>query len=708
MSHRTSSQPVNSGSFSGAIIRRFALAGSVIGLCLGLLEAGLFYWIPRASGLLKPDTTYVVWFLAVLVDLISGLVLGIVFGFAASALALGPSTRKTGVMVLIPAALGWGIAGAYFARLLTWFGIGAGSVFPRRLEARTPAEWFVAVSVASLIVMVLARRGKVLTEAGTPRHHLAGLALLIVAGAVSIGGIVFCATHRPFGGSAETSAAASRSAASSRANVALIVLDTVRADHLSCYGYARPTTPNLDRLAARGVLFENAVAPSSWTLPSIVSILTGLAPHQSGADWGRTLDAAPWTLARILASKGYETAGFNANPFYGLAGWRLSEGFSIYDDDAAAIRHNLAVTFVGQSLLRGLYNRLVRYNQFDHRDAGDLNRDIRRWARRRNPSKPYFLFVNYMDAHRPYLPPAPFDHRFGRIPRGLLARLTQPLNNGHPRKPYTSRDRRDLVDGYDNSLAYLDVEVERLIDFLRRAPGGDHTIFIVTSDHGEGFGEHGTYDHGWNLYGEVLRVPLIVAGAGVPSGRRVPAVVASRAIFSTVLDLTLGLEGPAAAAALGNYWKPGAPADASREAVVSELNIFSQGADPAMLSLTTAEWRLILSSGGRAELYHWPGDPQEARNLAGDPSLRDTLAKIESALESRVAYSLLPWRDLDYLSPLNRGRETFVQEISQKRLKLAPAGIPVGSAQAVFSGQPPSQLVHPPPEQRGLRTLPYH
>lgn len=691
------------------VIWRFAQGGATAGFIVGLLEAGLFYYIPRASGLLRPDVEYVIWFLAPGVDFLAGAVVGLVLG------GLCSLARKSLLTLPFGAALGFGLMGAYGAWLLDWFRIGIGTVFPRQLEPSTPVEFFLIVFIAALALFVLFRSQA--ERFFGPFHRAGWLAVDGAVLAILILGVAVYATHRPFAGGRMKRPVEDESYSShytyvsqlSHPNIVLIVLDTVRADHLSCYGYSRPTTPRLSQLAARGVLFENAISPSSWTLPSITSILTGLMPHQTGADWNRPPGSAPWPLARILRSKGYETAGFNANPYYGLGGWRLDEGFDVYEDDRVSIRHNLAVTFMGQSVLRSLYDHLIRYNQFDRRSARDVNRDIKRWMDRRSPAAPYFLFINYMDAHRPYLPPAPFGHRFGRIPSALLSRLSLPLKSGHPPKPYTPQEREELKGGYNNSLAYLDLEVGRLIDFLRRRPGGNQTIFIVTSDHGEGFGEHGTYDHGWNLYREVLHVPLIVSGAGIPHGVRVSGVVSNRRIFSTVLDLALGLKGAVEQSSLSRWWMPAVEPHAQSHGALSELDILNQGADPASISLTTSEWQLILDSGGQTELYDIRKDPGEKANLASDPGESSTVAKLRAALEARVATSLLPWRATAYLSPLDQPGATFIQQITSQPQRLPAARVPIGSTQAIFSRQPPTQLIHAPRSQKEiLRSLPYH
>lgn len=684
-----------------AMIPRLVAVGAGIGFFVGILEAALLYFIPRATGLIRPDVGPVIWFIAPLVDLLTGALLGLILGLACS-------FRKAPVLAAVAAAIGLGLIGAFIAWLLDWFRIGVGVVFPRRLEFTTPLVCFLIIfAIALTLIAFLWRRVGRFFRTGRPlplgRWSVAMLAVAIFLGC----GIGFYALHRPYSYGPHPSEAAG--APPAHPNIVLIVLDTVRADHLSCYGHARPTTSHLDRLAAQGVRFENVIAPSSWTLPSIASIFTGLLPHQHGANWGVAMTAQPWTLAKILHSKGYETAGFNANPFYGLAGWRLDEGFGIYEDASYTLRHNLAVTQVGQSALRFLYDRLIRYNQFDHLTAADLNNEVMGWYRHRDRSQPYFLFINYMDAHRPYLPPAPYDHRFGKIPHYLLARVTETLKDGRPRHPYTEHEREELIDGYDNSLAYLDDQLGQLVHFLSAQPGGGNTIFIVTSDHGEGFGEHGTYDHGWNLYSEVLRVPLILWGPGIPAGTRVPDVVPNRRLFATVLDVALGLKGPISQASLRLYWTLGFKPQPWESETLSELVVYSSGSDPASLSLTTPQWHFIQNSGGNAELFDRHNDPKEKTNLAAGPGMEDTVRDLKTALESRIAYSLLPWRSLASLSPLGKPGASFVQQISDQKLHAPAAGLPIGSAQAVFSHQRPSLLLKPNQQQQDiLRSLPYH
>jgi arylsulfatase A-like enzyme len=676
----------------------FAAVGGLIGFVLGTVEGVLLFTIPRASGLLKPDTHYVVLFLAPLADMPCFAALGFLLGLPT---AIG--RRNSPLLTRVLAAIGIGIAGTYLAFLLGWFRVGAGVIFPVRFELRTFVAAFLLTAAIALLALWLGRDSD-RSVAETATGHAAGamLRLTAVLAAGCFAGVLFYSAFRPLPSSPTSAAPVGQG----RPNIVLIVMDTVRADHLSCYGYHRPTTPFLQRLAARGTLFEDAIAPTSWTLPALASIFTGLLPHQNGADWTTAMSQQPWTLARLLRAMGYETAGFSANPYYGLGAWGLDNGFDEYVDDSYSIRHNLAVTFAGQTIWQFLYSRLVRFNQFNHRGAGDLNQDILHWYRNRS-DRPYFLFINYMDAHRPYLPPAPYDHRFGRLSRTILARISGPLRDGRPAVPFSATQNQQLIDGYDNSLAYLDARMSKLIRTLTQSPGGDDTIVIVTADHGEGFDDHGTYDHGYNLYREVLQVPLIIEGPGIPAGRRIPDLVGTRQLFATVLDLATGGKLPLGNSSLERFWKT-SPNPAS-ERVVSELQV--RGRPPgsaAEMSLVTPDWHLIVGSGGETCLFEWQKDRDERANETSAPVESELQNSLRESLRAAVARSTFPWLNLNYLKPLNLPGETFIQQIAARKSPWPVAGSPIGSVQSLFTHATVEKPAKPSQEQQdNLRSLPY-
>lgn len=690
----------------------FPTVGATIGLALGFVEAGFLYYIPRFSGLTRPDVRAAIWIIAPLADAPPLMLAGLLLGWIAALPRRARPVWQAGW-----AAAGIGLGAAYLGWMLLWFRVGIGFIVPRPLSALspffylalTPVIYFIVGCVASAMIFRLWwRRLRPVFVAGGQSNFrlLAGLNATIFAVLSVVLLVVRLRGQQPFNSPSEGPLAARP-----RNNVVLIMLDTVRADHLSCYGYARSTTPNLDRLAGQGVLFQDAVAPTSWTLPSLASVLTGLLPHQHGANWQEALDPHPITLAEIMKSQGYQTAAFNANSDFGLAGWRLDKGFDVYADAHNWLRHNLAITFAGQSLYQLLFREFVSFNEFDHLDAEQINRQVFDWLDHRS-GQPYFLFINYMDAHRPYVPPAPYDRRFGRIPRRILWNLSYALRDGHLGKPASAHDRQDIIDSYDNSLSYLDEQIARLINKLMTSRDAAKTFVIVAGDHGESFGEHGTYDHGWNLYREVLHVPLIVAGPGIPAGRRVERPAALRELFPTVIQLALeSADLPIRRASLSRFWATGNIPETSEAPVISELSLWTRDeGQTAVMSLWDARWHYLRYSSGREEIFDRQADEAEKNNLAGSSTVQMVLPKLHSQMESVVAGSLTPWRAVAYLSPLDRPDMPFFRRAITNPSAFPPLGWPVGSSQALFAASSSQQEVGRPThsQQDLLRSLPYH
>ncbi|MBN2292180.1 MAG: sulfatase-like hydrolase/transferase [Pirellulales bacterium] len=274
-------------------------------------------------------------------------------------------------------------------------------------------------------------------------------------------------------------------------NVLIVSIDTCRADHLSCYGYSRKTTPNIDSLAGDGVLFKSTVTPVPITLPAHCSMLTGTYPPIHGVRlFANKLDDATATLAGIMKSAGYQTAAFiGAFPLESQFG--LDRGFETYDDQFPEGR-------------RGGFG--------NERTAEEVNRPAMKWLETHR-DKPFFLFLHYFDAHFPYEPPAPFATDFADDP-------------------------------YAGEIAYVDRCIGQVIDKLKKTGMYDNTLIIITGDHGEGLGDHNELQHGFLIYQSTLEVPLIVR---VPKGGvrniRVDGHVSLVDIVPTVLSL-VGLEAP--------------------------------------------------------------------------------------------------------------------------------------------------------------------
>lgn len=407
-------------------------------------------------------------------------------------------------------------------------------------------------------------------------------------------------------------------------NVLLIIWDTARASSFSLYGHDRRTTPLLEQWATEGVVFEQAMSTSPWTLPSHASMFTGRFPHELSADWFVPLDDSTPTLAEAFGARGYATAGFVANHHYTSYDSGLDRGFQHYEDYLTTLEQARRTSWLGQtrfvrSLLRarsaGDVARALRRNDFsvsrkrdsDDKSAAEVNAGFLAWldgARARDPQRPFFAFLNYMEAHLG--PPIP--------------------------EPYASRFPSDtpMVRRYDGALAYLDHEMSALLAALRERGLAENTIVIFTSDHGEMLGEHELYGHAHNLYMPVLHVPLVIAyPQRVPRGARVPTPVTLGDVAATIVDLA-ELDGARfPGRSLARFWTDSvAPADApanAPEPLLSEVRAIDVSVEPdlptakgSMRSLRAGDWRYILNGDGREELFFLGTDPGERRNLAGD------------------------------------------------------------------------------------------
>jgi arylsulfatase A-like enzyme len=684
----------------GELWGRFVILGGAVGLLVGLWEARLLYFVPSVQAFLVVDATWVIWFLAPLVAMLLFGIFGAKLGFLA-VVGKSPGPRR-GVIL---AAVLIGCAGAYVGWASHFVHTHSVNfdVYSRLKDILFPLTRLAIVFVAALVIGLLGRK-RIYPYFGAdkrwPLRALAGAfaAVLVVLTA----GVIYYGASRWTGGA---SVPASEDPPGQRPNIVLITMDTVRADHLSIYGYRRDTTPNLARLAEKGVLFENAISASSWTLPSLAAVYTGLLPHQSGANAFRPLNPGWKTIESVLGHQGYATAGFNANYYYGESGWGLGGGFGKYDDDRTTLLYNLSRTLVGRAAVQPLYQKLVRYDAFYRRNAADLNSEIFGWLRHR-PVKPFYVYINYFDAHSPYVPPATYDHRFGTLPESVVRRWG--VKGGfRPSRSVPAGDRQALINGYDNSLAYLDAQIGQLVHAMESAPGGRNTIILITADHGEAFGEHGAYQHGNDLHREEIHVPLIVYGAGIPGGKRIAQPVAIRKLFATVIDLALGNEVPLHAFSLARFWQTDSPQEIAQP-VVSELSASLSEAGAAGISLTTAQWHYILTTKGDQYLYDWATDPSDKNNLSASPQGKPVVAQLNAMLRKVESNSSEPWAGPEYLFALS-GSGSAASDASGSSVKEPPAfGGPVGAEQAYFHPSVTPESSGPSKsEQELLKTLPY-
>jgi len=332
-------------------------------------------------------------------------------------------------------------------------------------------------------------------------------------------------------------------------NLVLIVLDTVRADHLSTYGYPRPTSPFFSQLAEQGVLYERAISPAPWTLPAHASLFTGLPPSQHGAtSEHKRLDDDAVTLGELLHDAGYETLGLTSNSSASSA-HNLHQGFErfyeVFRPDpsvgARAIRRGLPGP-LARTLARSLPARPA------DKGASEVNRLVSHWLDERSErgeTRPFFLFANLLEAHLPYDPPEAFRERFGRGPppaslKGLLGRhwfraLFGRIGRGDV---FTADEQRALADRYDAAIAYQDEQLAELIALLDARFDAEDLAIVVTSDHGENLGEHGLADHVFSVHQTLLHVPLLVRyPLQFPAGVRIESLVSTASIYATLLEL---------------------------------------------------------------------------------------------------------------------------------------------------------------------------
>jgi arylsulfatase A-like enzyme len=450
-------------------------------------------------------------------------------------------------------------------------------------------------------------------------------------------------------------------------NVLFIVLDTVRADRLSLYGYERPTTPNLERLSKRGIRFDNARATAPWTLASHASMFTGHWPHDVGAQWMTPLRGNLPMLAEYVGAHGYATAGFISNVLYCSQESGLARGFTHYEDygleKLAPLRTSILVeqitTMISQALsyldiapLHSVTNFVVRWFVINQRkDAASINRAFLNWlADRREPNRPFFAFLNLLDAHDPYLLPQGAPYRFVTYSSTLddcraVYVFWRAIDKAKlPRSVITL-----ARDSYDDCLLYIDEQLGVLFDELQRRGVLDQTLIVVTSDHGEGLGEHGLFGHGESLYRTEIRVPLlIVPPSGLQSSVVVDETVSLRDLPATIVDLVGQKNGsPFPGESLARFWvdsrSEGTRSPGNHEPVISELTEPNptrpnQGRSPAfrgpLVSLAQGDFVYIRNEGdGSEQLFNERNDPQEVDNRSQFESMRPVLEDFRSRLK---------------------------------------------------------------------------
>jgi arylsulfatase A-like enzyme len=385
-------------------------------------------------------------------------------------------------------------------------------------------------------------------------------------------------------------------------NILLVTMDTVRADHLSGYGYERDTTPHLDRFASSATRYERAYATAPWTVPTHASFFTGRFPFQHGARSFRPPEWQPdnvyplspdsQTLAEVLSECGYDTAAFVSNDAYLRPGIGLDQGFGTY--------------------------------RVDRVRAPALNRLVRAWLDAPR-ERPFFLFVNYMDAHRPYNTepapnalPVPLRDEKGE----LVLRLKQEVMGGEGPVPNDLRER--VIEQYDTGIAHIDAALGELFEDLERRGLYRDMLIIITSDHGEYFGEHRLVEHSKDVYEPALRIPLLVKRPGQRD-----RVVEGEPFSAVDLPHLISRDLPTKAAERFDFlfpYRPGNHPVIAESYFARPHDLFHPTWGPRFdrerIAFLSDGYKLIESSDGRHELYDLRRDPDESENLfASSPEI---------------------------------------------------------------------------------------
>jgi arylsulfatase A-like enzyme len=420
-------------------------------------------------------------------------------------------------------------------------------------------------------------------------------------------------------------------------NVLLIVMDTVRAQNMSVYGYGRSTTPELERLSQRGIVFDRAYSTAPWTLPAHASMVTGKYHHELSVGWSEPLDAADPTLAEVLATQGFGTGGFVANVLYCGEQSGLPRGFSRYDDyPLTSVGEILRGSTLGGTLLALPMPQAIRNARFElmTKRASKVNADFLGWLDDAG-DRPFFAFVNYMDAHEPYLPPDPFALKFAEK---------------RPESAYVDDDARytheqlvELMAAYDGGIAYVDHEIGRLLAELERRGKLSNTIIVVTSDHGEEFGEHGYVSHSNSLHVQGIHIPLIVAlPSGEAGGSHIAEPVTLRDLPATILGLVGGTTANALPGeSLARHWR--GDSRPSSSPILSEVNRtpniapWLPVAKGDLKSIVSDDYHLIRNADGEELLFDLARDPYEEHDRIDAPELGDVFRALQAALNGAVA-----------------------------------------------------------------------
>lgn len=325
---------------------------------------------------------------------------------------------------------------------------------------------------------------------------------------------------------------------SNQPNILLIILDTMRPDHLGCYGYSKQTSPHIDKVASEGVIFKNTFSTSPWTLPSHGSIMTGTYVSRHCIDKGsETIDKSLLTLAEYLNRNDYQTVGLSSNIWISET-TGMNRGFERFKYvNELPFQRTLNPNIV-QKVVKEIYWRYL-FKRYDY-GARKVNTLICNFINDQwNHDKPFFIFVNYLETHLQYKPPKKFRRMFiEKYEESLIKKINQDANKYNAGLcEMSEEDFKILQRLYDAEIKYVDSRIGEVLEFLEKEKILDNTLIIITSDHGENLGEHGLMDHQFSLHDTVIRIPLIIRYPGLfDKGQVIEYPAQTVDIFPTIAD----------------------------------------------------------------------------------------------------------------------------------------------------------------------------
>lgn len=404
-------------------------------------------------------------------------------------------------------------------------------------------------------------------------------------------------------------------------NIVLITVDCLRADHMSCYGYHRNTTPFLDGLARKGMFCKNAFSNGPNTRHSVPSFLTSTYPllFLSEVESGK-FHRGRKSVAELLKERGYTTAAIHSNPyvskFYGY-----DRGFDYFNDFLVGqVEDEIKRNKISRALNETIKAfRAVFMKKLPHEDGQRVNEEAIRWAE--GAVEPFFLWLHYMDVHMPYIPPNKFLDELGlkRYSYTKKVWLGKKIDDIKMRDEIKDDEVEDYINLYDGSIRYTDFVLKELITELKdKYP---ETIFIITADHGEEFREHGGLSHLEKLYEELIHIPLMFYGKDVRH-KIVERPVSLVDLVPTILDfLDMG----------ENEWLQGESIfRSSKDFVIAEA-----WKNERLTAYRDKEWKLIVG-GGKKELYNLVEDEKEEYNLYNKERYKKEVNEFEKILNNHI------------------------------------------------------------------------